>query len=72
MINENLKIRTDSVDTYSPLRTRSPAMRGLVHGVLLALAIWTGAGSLVLMVLYHGGGRPLQMTLADPASHIHD
>ena len=72
MINENLKIRIDSVNTYSSLRTRSPAMRGLVYGMLLSLAIWTGAGSLVLMFVHHGGGKPLQVTLANPATHVGD
>ena len=70
MINENLKIRTGSVDSYSSLRTRSPAMRGLVYGVLLSLVIWTGAGSLLLMLVFHGGGRPLQVTLANPEPHV--
>ena len=72
MIIENLKIRNDRVKTYSSLRTRSPAMRGLVYGMLLSLAIWTGAGSLVLMLVYHGGGRPLQVTLANPDSHVNE
>ena len=71
MINENLQIRIGSVNSYSTLRTRSPAMRGLVHGMILALAIWTGVGSLVMMCVYHGG-RPLQVTLANSATHVGD
>lgn len=67
MNNENLEIEIDSLNTYSLSGTRSPAMRGLVHGVLLSLAIWTGAWSLVLMFVYHGGGTPVQVTLANPA-----
>ena len=46
-------------------------MRGLVHGMILALAIWTGVGSLVMMFVYHGG-RPLQVTLANSGTHVGD